>query len=72
MCNLYGMTTTKEAMRKLFKVSGGWNQLHLPGIFPDKPAPIVRSKPFGEREIIAARWGMPTHLPSGKAPSTAA
>ena len=60
MCNLYSMTTTKEAMRKLFKVSGGWNQLHLPGIFPDKPAPIVRRKPSGEREIIAARWGMPT------------
>jgi putative SOS response-associated peptidase YedK len=54
------MTTNREAMRKLFRVDGGWNQLHLPGIFTDKPAPIVRRKPSGEREIIAARWGMPT------------
>ena len=60
MCNLYSMTTNREAMRKLFRVDDGWNQLHLPGIFPDKPAPIVRPKPSGEREIVAARWGMPT------------
>jgi putative SOS response-associated peptidase YedK len=60
MCNLYSMTTTHEAMRRLFKVSGGWNQLSLPGIFPDKQAPIVRRTPNGEREIIGARWGMPT------------
>jgi putative SOS response-associated peptidase YedK len=59
MCNLYSMTTTHDAMRQLFKV-GGWNQLRLPGIFPDKQAPIVRRRPSGEREIIGPRWGMPT------------
>ena len=59
MCNLYSMTTTHEAMRQLFKV-GGWNQLRLPGIFPDKQAPIVRGRPPEEREIIGACWGMPT------------
>jgi putative SOS response-associated peptidase YedK len=53
------MTTTHEAMRQLFKV-GGWNQLRLPGIFPDKQAAIVRRITSGEREIVAARWGMPT------------
>ena len=31
----------------------------LPGIFPDYPAPIVRNS-AGEREIVMARWGMPT------------
>lgn len=31
----------------------------LPGIFPDYPAPIVRNAPDG-REIVMARWGMPT------------
>ena len=60
MCNLYSMTTNREAMRSLFRVDGGWNQLRLPGIFPDKQAPIVRRRPTGEREIIGARWGMPT------------
>ena len=42
MCNLYSMTTTHEAMRKLFRVQSGINQLRLPGIFPDYQAPIVR------------------------------
>src|SRR5215472_2212791 len=54
------MTANREAMRKLFRVEGGWNQLHLPAIFPDKPAPIVRRTAPGGREIVAARWGMPT------------
>jgi putative SOS response-associated peptidase YedK len=54
------MTTNCEAMRRLFRVEGGWNQLRLPAIFPDKPAPIVRRTAADEREIIAARWGMPT------------
>ena len=60
MCNLYSMTTNREAKRRLFRVDGGWNQLRLPGIFPDKQAPIVRRRLNGEREIVAARWGMPT------------
>ena len=60
MCNLYSMTTTHEAMRKLFRVQSGINQLRLPGIFPDYQAPIVRQRADGEREIVMARWGMPT------------
>jgi hypothetical protein len=31
----------------------------LPGIFTDCPAPIVRNTHEG-REIVRARWGMPT------------
>jgi putative SOS response-associated peptidase YedK len=30
----------------------------LPGIFPDYPAPIVRTAPDGVRELAKARWGM--------------
>jgi putative SOS response-associated peptidase YedK len=60
MCNLYSMTTTHEAMRKLFQVQSGINQLHLPGIFPDYQAPIVRRQINGERGLVMARWGMPT------------
>ena len=39
----------------------------LPGIFPDYPAPIVRSGPDG-RELAMARWGMPSprHALEGK------
>jgi putative SOS response-associated peptidase YedK len=61
MCAIYySMTTTHEAMRRLFRVDGGWNQPRLPGVFPDKQAPVVRRRPTGERQIIGARWGMPT------------
>jgi putative SOS response-associated peptidase YedK len=60
MCNLYSMTTTHEAMRKLFRAQSGINQLHLPGIFPDYQAPIIRRSPDGEREAVSARWDMPT------------
>ena len=33
----------------------------LPGIFPDYGAPIVREGPDG-RELVLARWGMPSPL----------
>jgi hypothetical protein len=32
----------------------------LPGVFPDYPAPIVRTGSDGVRELAMARWGMPT------------
>jgi putative SOS response-associated peptidase YedK len=60
MCNLYSMTTTHQAMRVLFRVQSEMNQLRLPGIFPDRSAPIIRRRADGERELVMARWGMPT------------
>ena len=72
MCNLYSMTTTHQAMRQLFQVQSGINQLHLPGIFPDHQAPIIRRRKDGEREAVSARWGMPTPPAFRKRPSTAA
>ena len=44
MCNLYSMTTTHEAMRQLFRVQSGINQLRLPGIFPDYQGPVIRRR----------------------------
>jgi putative SOS response-associated peptidase YedK len=32
----------------------------LPGVFPDYLAPIVRNAPDGVRELVMARWGMPS------------
>ena len=62
MCNLYSMTSNREAIRRLFKA--GWdrtgNQPPMPGIYPDNLAPIIRTAPDGEREVVNARWGMPT------------
>jgi len=63
MCNLYGNTTTQEAMRKIFAVRPEMDRLgnlpELTGIYPDYHAPIVRNGENG-RELVMARWGMPT------------
>jgi putative SOS response-associated peptidase YedK len=61
MCNLYSMTKNVDAIRRLFGAMNSQvgNLPSLPGIFPDYPAPIVRNA-AGEREIIMARWGMPS------------
>lgn len=62
MCNLYSMTTSQQAIRELSRamrdVAG--NLRLLPGIFPDYPAPIVRTGADGMRELARARWGMPS------------
>ena len=61
MCNLYSMTKNVEAIRRLFIAlnSRVGNLPSMPGIFPDYPAPIVRDA-AGGREIVMARWGMPS------------
>ena len=62
MCNLYSMTTSQAAIRDLVRairdLTG--NLPPLPGIFPDKMAPIVRNGADGARELVMARWGMPS------------
>jgi putative SOS response-associated peptidase YedK len=62
MCNLYSVVTNREAIRR---ISGAMNDSignlpELPGIYPDYLAPIVRLDPAGEREIVLARWGLPS------------
>lgn len=61
MCNLYSMTKNVDAIRRLFGAlnSSVGNLPSMPGIYPDYPAPIVRSAADG-REIAMARWGMPS------------
>jgi hypothetical protein len=61
VCNLYSMTKSVDAIRRLFSAlnSRVGNLPSMPGIFPDYPAPIVRNAP-DDREIVMARWGMPS------------
>lgn len=62
MCNLYSMTKGQQAIRELagaMRDTTG-NLPMLPGIFPDYPAPIVRTGADGVRELVMARWGMPS------------
>ncbi|WP_297490380.1 SOS response-associated peptidase [Acidocella sp.] len=61
MCNLYSVTKGQAAIRELtgaMQNSTG-NLPPLPGVFPDYAAPIVRNQPDG-RELMMARWGMPS------------
>lgn len=62
MCNLYSMTRSVDAMRKLFAKfdAPGTNLPPLPGIFPDYPAPIIRNQGDGVAALTMTRWGMPS------------
>lgn len=61
MCNLYAMRRTQTEIVALTRVLlQKVNQAELPGIFPDYAAPIVRQSAGGERELVQARWGMPS------------
>jgi putative SOS response-associated peptidase YedK len=60
MCNLYSITTSQDAIRRLFGVAvdSAGNLPSMPGVFPDYPAPVVRNA-GAEREMVIMRWGMP-------------
>ncbi len=62
MCNLYSQNASQDAIAKATKalLDRLGNMPPLPGIFPDYPAPIVRTAASGERELAWTRWGMPS------------
>jgi putative SOS response-associated peptidase YedK len=62
MCNLYSMTTSQRAILELVRAMRDrtGNLPLLPGIYPDYLAPIVRNGADGQRELVMARWGMPS------------
>lgn len=61
MCNLYSMTKPQQAVRDLVKAmrDSTGNLSSLPGIFPNRMAPVVRTTPDGVRELLMMRWGFP-------------
>ena len=63
MCNLYSMTQSHAAIRELTRAMHDrtGNMPPLPGIFPDYGAPIFRES-AGGRELVLARWGMPSPI----------
>jgi putative SOS response-associated peptidase YedK len=62
MCNLYSLTRSQTAIlewiRAMRDTTG--NLPPMPGIFPDMMAPVVRTGSDGQRELVMARWGMPS------------
>jgi len=70
MCNLYSITKTQEAIRRLFGVETArdrlGNQPPLPSVFPAYDAPVVRRAADGARELVRLNWGF-VLLQEGKA-----
>lgn len=61
MCNLYNVTKGPDAIRRFFRAARADVGNLQPGdVYPDYPAPIVRLGEDGERELVRARWGMPS------------
>lgn len=62
MCNLYSQTKGQQAIIELTRAMRDrtGNLPSQPGVFPDYTAPIVRNAPDGKRELMMARWGMPS------------
>lgn len=62
MCNLYNVTTAREAIiqwSRAMRDAASWNEPSLQ-IYPNYRAPVVRNAPDGERELAMLQWGMPT------------
>jgi putative SOS response-associated peptidase YedK len=69
MCNLYSMTTNREAILRLFGVSHNRATAveAKDAIFPGHDALVVRIAPDGERELVTLSWGFVLPQP-GKVP----
>jgi Uncharacterized conserved protein len=68
MCNLFNLNMTQAEIRKLGHVIRDTiNWPDATDIYPDYPAPIIRQGADGVRELVTARWGMPTLRSSLKA-----
>lgn len=73
MCNLYNLTTARQAMRQTFGVTDDRladlpAQLEL-DVYPDRLAPVVRAE-GGGRVAEPMRWGFPPPPKAGSRPVT--
>ena len=70
MCNLYSLTKGQKAIRDLAKamVDLTGNLPPMPAIFPNRPAPVVRTGIDGQRELLLMRWGFAAPIIPGKKP----
>jgi len=69
MCNLYSLTRSVEAIRRLFRIPHNRAAAFepLPAVFPGHSAPVIRLASDGERELTTMSWGFVLPQP-GKAP----
>ncbi|GHC61497.1 SOS response-associated peptidase [Limoniibacter endophyticus] len=60
MCNLYNVTKGPQAILEFTRtMNNRTGNMEGGKVYPDYPAPIVREGAEG-RELVRARWGMPT------------
>lgn len=61
MCNLYRQRSGPQAIMDFTRATRTTAGNLAPGdVYPDYPAPIVRSGADGVRELATARWGLPS------------
>jgi putative SOS response-associated peptidase YedK len=62
MCNLYNVTTNREAIIALTRAMRDISGFNEPSrdVYPGTLAPVVRVGADGEREIVPLTWGMPS------------
>ncbi len=59
MCNLYSIRKGPAAILDLARaMTSGVGNLQPGEVYPDYPAPIVRTGADGQRELVLARWGL--------------
>jgi putative SOS response-associated peptidase YedK len=69
MCNLYSMTTARQAVLRLFRVGDNRAAAFQPlrAIFPGHTAPVVRRSADAERDLALMSWGF-VYPQQGRAP----
>lgn len=61
MCNLYRQRSGPGAIIDLTRaMRNNAGNLEPQDVYPDYPAPIVRTGADGRRELVMSRWGMPS------------
>lgn len=61
ICNLYSLRKGPASILDLARaMRGDVGNLEPRDIYPDYPAPVVRNGQGGERELVLARWGLPS------------
>jgi hypothetical protein len=64
MCNLYSIATNRAAIVALFRVVNRYvgNRPPVLGIFPNYPAPVIRSTDAGTEMVTAGARRISSHL----------